>query len=150
MDLTSTHPRSPYDQLDGLPWLPRMIDKARAHAAGTLGEYSYPCGMDRATLDFYGIAPDTFLQLVQREPTDQGIAAYVRTHMSPRSPEEIAVFRNGLLFLPPRDDEPCALLEQLCQELAPGGRAITTFAEAIAVDEGWPIPKAVPASHPQA
>ena len=39
MDLTRDVPRSPYASLGGIVFLPRAIDKARADAAGTLGEY---------------------------------------------------------------------------------------------------------------
>jgi len=48
-------------KLAGYPWLPRMIDKARASQAGTLGTYyRYPCPIDRACLDLLGIDADTF------------------------------------------------------------------------------------------
>ena len=36
-DLTKEFPRSPLEELDGLPWLPRMVDKVRALQAGTIG-----------------------------------------------------------------------------------------------------------------
>ena len=141
MDLTQAYPRSPYEQLDGLTWLPRMIDKARAHVAGTVGEYSYPCGMDRAALDFYGVSAEAILDLIRAEASDEAIARYVRAHMFPRSTDELEAFRFGLLFAPPQEDEHCALLEQLRSEMGPKGRTIRTFAEAIAIDENWPIPK---------
>jgi hypothetical protein len=48
-------------KLDGYPWLPRMIDKARASQAGTLGTYyRYPCPIDRACLELLGIDAETF------------------------------------------------------------------------------------------
>lgn len=139
MDLTKLYPRSPYEELDGLTWLPRMIDKARAHLAGTLGEYSYPCGMDRAALDFYGVSADALLDLIREDATDEAIARFVRAHMVPRSADDLEAFRLRLLFTPPQEDEHCALLEQLRNEMGPKGRSITTFAEAIAVDENWPV-----------
>jgi hypothetical protein len=51
-------------KLAGYPWLPRMIDKARASQAGTLGTYyRYPCPIDRAFLDLLGIDADTFREI---------------------------------------------------------------------------------------
>ena len=48
-------------KLAGYPWLPRIIDKARASHAGTLGTYyRYPCPIDAACLDLLGIDADTF------------------------------------------------------------------------------------------
>ena len=47
-------------QLAGYPWLPRIIDKARASQAGTLGTYyRYPCPIDTACLSLLGIDADT-------------------------------------------------------------------------------------------
>jgi hypothetical protein len=51
-------------KLAGYPWLPRMIDKARASQAGTLGTYyRYPCPIDAACLDLLGIDADTFREI---------------------------------------------------------------------------------------
>jgi hypothetical protein len=54
-------------KLAGYPWLPRMIDKARASQAGTLGTYyRYPCPIDKACLDLLGINADTFFEIANR------------------------------------------------------------------------------------
>lgn len=141
MDLTQTHPRSPYAELDGLPWLPRMIDKARAAAAGSLGDYSYPCGMDEAALSFYGFEAQAFLEVVKTSASDEAVLRHVRAQMVSRSMAEIEAFRRKLLFLPPQDDERCSLLDAIRAEMGPKGVEVTTFAEAIALDEGWAVPK---------
>jgi len=48
-------------KLADYPWLPRMIDKARASQAGTLGTYyRYPCPIDAACLELLGIDAGTF------------------------------------------------------------------------------------------
>lgn len=54
-------------RLDGYPWLPRMIDKARASQAGTLGTYyRYPCPIDAACLGLLGIDAITFREIANR------------------------------------------------------------------------------------
>ena len=41
LNLSKEYPRSPKQRLGGYAHLCRMIDKARAKAAGTIGEYIY-------------------------------------------------------------------------------------------------------------
>lgn len=58
----------------GYPWLPRMIDKARAAQAGTLGDYyRYPCPIDAACLGLLGIDSDTFREIAEHAADDQGV-----------------------------------------------------------------------------
>ena len=78
-DLTREVPRSPYEELDGIPWLARLIDKLRAMLAGTLGEYiPYPCGGDRGFLATVGIEPDALRETIASGADDEAIAAWVR------------------------------------------------------------------------
>jgi hypothetical protein len=59
-------------KLAGYAWLPRMIDKARASQAGTLGAYyRYPCPIDAACLDLLGIDANTFRVIAHDATTDQ-------------------------------------------------------------------------------
>ena len=52
MDLTQSFPRSPKMKMSGLVMVPRMIDKARAYNAEALGEYIFPCPLDKIILKF--------------------------------------------------------------------------------------------------
>ena len=54
MDLTCDVPRSPYDKLGGIVFLPRSIDKGRADLAGTLGEYVARTGRSARLFEFPG------------------------------------------------------------------------------------------------
>lgn len=79
LDLTRDVPRSPFAELDGYAWLPRMIDKVRALYAGTLGDYSpYPCPGDRKFLGHFGLAPAPLGELIKGGASDEEIVAYVR------------------------------------------------------------------------
>jgi hypothetical protein len=63
-DLARVDPEPMDAELAGYPWLPRMIDKARAAQAGTLGPYyRYPCPIDAACLDLLGLDASTFLEI---------------------------------------------------------------------------------------
>jgi hypothetical protein len=77
-DLTATVPRSPFDELAGYAWLPRLIDKARAQYAGTRGEYSaYPCPGDRGFLGFFKLDAEALGQKIKSGADDGVIANYV-------------------------------------------------------------------------
>jgi hypothetical protein len=61
--------------LEGYAWLPRMIDKARAARAGTIGRFLYPCPIDRACLSRLGLDPDAFADLAAALAGDDAILA---------------------------------------------------------------------------
>jgi hypothetical protein len=61
--------------LAGYAWLPRMIDKARAARAGTLGTYCYPCPIDRTCLGLLGLDAETFADVAARAGDDAAVLA---------------------------------------------------------------------------
>jgi len=65
LNLNIAVPRSSKDTLAGLAHLPRMIDKARALRNDTLGEYIYPCPLDRHVLNFLATDPEDFADLAE-------------------------------------------------------------------------------------
>jgi hypothetical protein len=73
--LAHVRPR-PFDvALDGYVWLPRMIDKARAWRAGTLGAYVYPCPIDCTCLGLLGIDAETFADVATAAADDAEVLA---------------------------------------------------------------------------
>ena len=89
MDLTRDVPRSPYEKLGGIVFLPRSIDKGRADLAGTLGEYVARTGRSERLFDFLGVSAGDFVEALRDRPTDEDLWAWVAEHMTPRTPEEI-------------------------------------------------------------
>ena len=85
--------------------LPRMIDKARASMAGTLGEYVYgrDSPFDMAVLDYLGVAPDAFLAGVRNSPEDAAVARWLVANARKRSAEEDENFAR--IFLNDGDDD---------------------------------------------
>jgi hypothetical protein len=71
-------PRRGREPMEGFLWLARVIDKARAEAAGTIHDYIYPCPMDRGVFERWGITPDEFTAAIRRHPTDDGILGWLR------------------------------------------------------------------------
>lgn len=64
--------------LGGYPWLPRMIDKARAARAGTLGSYVHPCPVDRTCLASMWLDFDAFSAVIARTRTDAEVLGELR------------------------------------------------------------------------
>ena len=89
-DLTRQAPRSPFDELDGIKLLPRAIDKARAHLAGTLGEYIYcDCPVNMMLFDTLGTTEDDFLEAVRTSSTDEDVVNWIHERIRP-DPAKIA------------------------------------------------------------
>jgi hypothetical protein len=71
LDLYVDVPRSSKETLAGIVHLPRMIDKARALKNNTLGEYVYPCPLDRQVLNFLAADAEDFADLAEVNDDDQ-------------------------------------------------------------------------------
>jgi hypothetical protein len=69
-------------QLNGIAWLPRIIEKAQHKLRGELDpDVMYGCGGDRAFLEEHNLHMAEFLQLVWNHFDDpQAIAAYIEEH----------------------------------------------------------------------
>lgn len=74
-DLTREEPRSMDDTLAGYAWLPRIIDKARAFNAGSLGAYVHPCPVDRRCLALLGVDAARFREIAGSARTGAQVVA---------------------------------------------------------------------------
>ena len=75
------HLRRPTDRLGSCVWLPRFIDKARHHLAGTLAEdyqraFCSPLGIDGVFLTHFDLTKEEIIDAIRRERTDEAIAAW--------------------------------------------------------------------------
>lgn len=76
--------------LGGYAWLPRMIDKARASRAGTLGAYyRYPCPIDRTCLELLGLDAEVFADIAQSTENNSQLLHALQQH-SVATPEDAA------------------------------------------------------------
>ena len=72
-------PRRWRDQLDGIAWLPRLIDKARMADAGTLGNYLFGHSpFDRALLERLGVTTEQFASIVRSSVSDIDVLRALR------------------------------------------------------------------------
>ena len=80
LDLTKAPPRSVREELDGLPGLPRTIDKMRAHLpGGNPGVYNIR-GLSIAMFEMIGITEEQFREAVVNAKTDQDVVTWLREH----------------------------------------------------------------------
>lgn len=79
MDTSASTPRRWSVEVDGIRWLPRMIDKARMHRSGRLGAYLLGHSpVDRALLMRLGLTTEQFAEIVDRSPDDQAVLTALR------------------------------------------------------------------------
>ncbi|HEX7655082.1 MAG TPA: DUF5069 domain-containing protein [Verrucomicrobiae bacterium] len=105
-DLTKRAPRSPRVTLGGYVLLPRILDKARAAAAGALGEYRYNgAGMDRHFLSFVGVSHEALQAEAARGTGDWDLLNWIQANAkTPRQPWEIAAWSDYHLRRTPDSD----------------------------------------------
>jgi hypothetical protein len=95
-DLTVHPPRSVRVRLGGYAHLPRLLDKARASAAGKVGAYVYNCPLDKQFFAFTGLTAEAFLAEAAKGGSDTQLLGWVRARTS-RLPAEIEAWSDWLM-----------------------------------------------------
>lgn len=144
-DLTKEFPRSPYEELKGIVWLPRLIDKVRALNAGKIGEYvPFPCGGDRNFLGQMGIEPEAIKPIIDGGASDDEIAQWVLDHAKDGWQDNMAGYRNSQ-YEGYTDPAYLGYLKEGKDELAKARpdldlSNVVNFAQLICAEEGHPVP----------
>ncbi len=141
MDLTRDVPRSPYASLGGIVFLPRAIDKARAEAAGALGEYVSRRGFSTEMLEFLGLDVDAFHAAVAATAADADVLAWVQANMAERSSDEIAAWNEMMMTLTPATPEREAWYRAFLEDIGQGHRTdLSRQFDRLDLDEGRDVP----------
>ncbi len=135
MNLTQESPRSPREKIADLAHLPRMIDKARAAQQNTLGEYIYPCPLDKIMLEFLGVGPDTFQKKACND-TEEALSAWVLSQCQNRSLGDKDAVNNKILKSQPDSPEKWKTFHEIRNGLNPSKKDITTWVDLIDLEEG--------------
>lgn len=139
LDLTKQFPRSPQEKLGGYAHLARMIDKARAKGAGTLGEYIYPCPLDQALLEFLGVDADAFLKTAT-EQDDPGMIEWLQHNAKIHTPEQIDAWNKVFLTRTPQNEESRKRFLKTRERVAPNRTDITSWIDLLDLEEGREVP----------
>jgi hypothetical protein len=96
-DLTKEAPASPAKRVGGYVILARMADKARAEfLGGNIGEYHTDCPLDHMLLDWKGVGYDGVKKELVSGADDEQIAAYLDSHGTKKTPEEIKAYSDSM------------------------------------------------------
>lgn len=96
LDLRTGAPRRWSENIEGIVWLPRLIDKTRAAQAGTLGPYLFgQSPVDRSLLHTFGIGHAEFARIVAQSPDDGAVIAALAA-LRPDSLERARAWGAGL------------------------------------------------------
>ena len=141
MDLTKGAPRSPYDRLGNISFLPRTIDKMRAEIAGTLGAYNASGGYSTQLYDLFGVTAEEFKDIVQNNETDEQVLK-VLLDRRPLSEQEIEEWNQRSETRTPTDD---AGWERHWKMLADAGygdrKDVRTMFDRLDLDDGREVPQ---------
>lgn len=75
-----TQPRRWSAEIDGIRWLPRMIDKARMSASGALGSYLIGHSpVDKALLARLGLGTEAFVRIATGDADDARVLATLKS-----------------------------------------------------------------------
>ena len=127
-DLTKQAPTSPRHRTGGYALLSRMTDKARADIAGTMGDYHTDCPLDHMLLDWKGVEYSGVRKALEAGATDDEIGQHLDAHGTPKTPEEIRAWSDGVDTVTMHGDpEKGAWFDGECQKLGLDGATTTTF-----------------------
>jgi len=135
-DLTRHPPRSPRSRLGGYAHLPRLIDKARAEAAGLNGDFHYNCPVDQRFFGYTGINPEAFMVEVKAGKSDAELLAYVQANTQPkRHASEIAAWTKWMEELTVLSPDSRAFFNDVHRKNAPHRDDIATWFDWLDLDD---------------
>jgi hypothetical protein len=135
LDLTKAFPASPKEVVGGYVHLARMRDKARAKAAGSVGEYSYPCPLDKGLLEFMGITPEAFTEAAQKK-SDEELLAWVKQNAVHKSADEVKKWNALFLGRKPDSPEKLAYFVETRNKINPKRTDVETWTDLLDLEEG--------------
>ena len=135
-DLSQHPPRSPRVRLGGYVVLPRILDKARAHLAGTTGLYKWNNPLDQRLWLFTGLKAEDFLAAVATGKSDSEMLAWVNANAKPtRQTWEIIAWSEWLENLSPGDAKRHAMFAEEITRHAPAREDIHTIFDRLDMDD---------------
>ena len=139
-DLTSSAPRSPYDRVGNISFLPRAIDKMRAYIDGKHGAYNAKTGYSTQLFDLFGVTADEFEEIVKSNQTDDAVVK-VLLERRPLSAQEIEEWNERCETRQPQDEESRARHFKMLADAGFGDRKdVVTMYDRLDLDDGREVP----------
>ena len=134
MDLTQSFPRSPKLKMSGLIMVPRMIDKARAYNSKTLGEYVFPCPLDKIIMDFLNTDHEEVAN-ISKKLTDREIVLWINKKCLIHSEKEKEEVNQKILKQKPNTQESLNRFNKLLNVIDSTQKDITTWVDLLELEE---------------
>jgi len=142
MNLIQSIPRSPKIKMEGLVMVPRMIDKANAYNSNTLGEYIFPCPLDKIILKFLDTDYEEFAHKAKRL-TEKEMRFWISKKCMHRSKDDKDRINNKALEQKPDTRESLDRFNEIRNKINPVVKNVTTWIELIELEESQ-IPPQIP------
>lgn len=140
MDLTKGPPRSPYEKLGGIAFLPRSIDKMRAYINGTPGAYNAKIGYSTQLFDLLAVSADEFEETVKVNPDDESVLQALLARR-PLSQADIDAWNERSINRVPADEAAWARHWKMLADAGFGDRKdIRTMFDRLDLDDGRTVP----------
>ena len=139
MNLKNTYPRSPREMMHGLVHIPRMIDKAQAYKEKNMGEYIYPCPLDKIILNFIRAGEDEFANFVSSHDENQ-ILDWIKEKCQNRNKTEKDFINQQILGRSPDGKERWDYFYEIRNKIDPSRTDISTWVDLIDLEEGRHLP----------
>jgi len=138
LDLNTAFPRSPRQMLGGYVHLGRMLDKARAVAAGTNGEFHYNCPLDRFLLDFTAVDHEAFSAFAATGADDEAVASWFTEQSQVKNPEDVVAWNNKMrdMRLSEMSMPLQMFLEGYIPQYIPAGKIVRVWFDVYDMEEG--------------
>ncbi|HIF03246.1 MAG TPA: DUF5069 domain-containing protein [Nitrospinaceae bacterium] len=140
MNLVESIPRSPKIMMGGLVMVPRMTDKARAYNSNTLGEYIFPCPLDKIILEFLDTNHKEFAYQT-KNLSDKEMSSWIEEKCLHRSKGDKDRINKKLLDRKPDTRESLNCFKEIQNKLSPIAKNVTTWIELIELEESQTLPK---------
>jgi len=135
LDLTQDVPRSPKEKLCGIVHLPRMIDKVRALKENVLGEYIYPCPLDKIVLNFIKSDEKEFLEKAYNSNEDD-MAAWIKERTKQYNASDINFLNFKILDRKPDNKDRLDYFLEIRNNIDSSRTDVITWASLIDLEEG--------------
>jgi len=116
-----------------------MIDKALASKLNTLGEYIYPCPLDKIILDFLQIDAEEWIRLVHSQNEEQ-LARWVKKKCASGPPDDMESINRKILERKPDSEDRWKRFYELRDNIDSSRKDIVTWAGLIDLEEGRHMP----------
>ena len=118
----------------------RMIDKARAYNSNTLGEYIFPCPLDKIILEFLGTNHKKFAYQTQNL-SDKEMGSWIEEKCLHRSKDDKERINKKILNRKPDTPESLNRFDAIRNKINPFAKKVTTWVELIEFQESQTLPK---------